>query len=145
DLLPQANKSEPKDTKAAEAEAKPEAKPADKLAEPESKAKPAAAPAKPAPVPAKAAKAEAKEAAPAGAVSVTIPWEEPTAAAVFRRADFTWVVFDRYRNVDIAALQKAGGPDITFIEQLPVRNNTILRMITPPDVNASVRRDGLSW
>jgi len=82
---------------------------------------------------------------PPNEVNLTIPWTEPTAAAVFRRAEFTWVVFDRYQQLDMEKLQKAGAPYVTFIEQLPFRNNTILRMITPPDINPSVRRDGLSW
>ncbi len=45
----------------------------------------------------------------------------------------------------MAALAKAGGPYITFVEQLPYRNNTILRMVTRPDINPSTRRDGLNW
>ncbi|MGE4065009.1 MAG: tetratricopeptide repeat protein [Rhodospirillaceae bacterium] len=78
-------------------------------------------------------------------VSLTIPWNEPSAAAVFRRAEFLWVVFDRYQQVDVAALAKAGAPYITFVEQLPYRNNTILRMVTRPDINPTTRRDGLNW
>ncbi len=78
-------------------------------------------------------------------VSLTIPWTEPSAAAVFRRAEFLWVVFDRYQQVDVAALAKTGAPYITFVEQLPYRNNTILRMVTRPDINPTTRRDGLDW
>jgi tetratricopeptide (TPR) repeat protein len=78
-------------------------------------------------------------------VSLTIPWDEPSAAAVFRRADYLWVVFDRYKQVDVAKLAKEGAPYITFVEQLPYRNNTILRMVTRPDINPSTRRDGLNW
>ncbi|MCA0200601.1 MAG: tetratricopeptide repeat protein, partial [Proteobacteria bacterium] len=78
-------------------------------------------------------------------VSLTIPWTEPSAAAVFRRAEFLWVVFDRYQQVDVAKLAKEGAPYITFVEQLPYRNNTILRMVTRPDINPTTRRDGLSW
>ena len=52
---------------------------------------------------------------------MTIGWEEPTAAAVFRRAEYLWAVFDRYQQVDVAALAKAGAPYITYVEQLPVR------------------------
>jgi tetratricopeptide (TPR) repeat protein len=78
-------------------------------------------------------------------VSLTIPWEEPAAAAVFRRADYLWVVFDRYKQVDVARLAKEGAPYITFVEQLPYRNNTILRMVTRPDINPSTRRDGMNW
>lgn len=78
-------------------------------------------------------------------VSLTIPWTEPSAAAVFRRADYLWVVFDRYQQVDLAKLAKEGAPYITFVEQLPYRNNTIIRMVTRPDINPSARRDGLNW
>ena len=78
-------------------------------------------------------------------VSLTIPWDEPAAAAVFRRAEYLWVVFDRYEQVDVAKIAKDGAPYITFVEQLPYRNNTILRMVTRPDINPSTRRDGLNW
>lgn len=78
-------------------------------------------------------------------ISLTIPWNEPSAAAVFRRADYLWVVFDRYQQVDVAKLAKEGAPYITFVEQLPYRNNTILRMVTRPDINPTPRRDGLNW
>ena len=78
-------------------------------------------------------------------VSITIPWDEPAAAAVFRRAEYLWVVFDRYEQVDVAKIAKDGAPYISFVEQLPFRNNTILRMVTRPDINPSTRRDGLNW
>ena len=78
-------------------------------------------------------------------LSITIPWGEPAAAAVFRRADYLWVVFDRYEQVDVAKIAKDGAAYITFVEQLPYRNNTILRMVTKPDVNPTTRRDGLNW
>ena len=78
-------------------------------------------------------------------ISLTIPWNEPSAAAVFRRAEYLWVVFDRYQQVDVAKLAKDGAPYITFVEQLPYRNNTILRMVTRPDINPTTRRDGLNW
>jgi hypothetical protein len=78
-------------------------------------------------------------------VSLTIPFDEPAAAAVFRRADYLWVVFDRYKQVDVEGLAKKGAPYITFVEQLPYRTNTILRMVTQPDINPSLRRDNLDW
>lgn len=78
-------------------------------------------------------------------LSITLPWDEPAAAAVFRRADYLWVVFDRYKQVDVAKIAKDGAAYITFVEQLPYRNNTILRMVTKPDINPTTRRDGLNW
>lgn len=87
--------------------------------------------------------------APAGAgprdVSLVIPWSEPAAAAIFRRAGFLWAIFDRYQQVDIDALARVGAPYVTYIEQLPYRNNTILRMVTEPGFNPFVRREGLAW
>jgi hypothetical protein len=78
-------------------------------------------------------------------ISLKVPFDEPSAAAVFRRAEYLWVVFDRYRQVDVTAMAKAGAPFITLVEQLPFRTNTILRMVTQPDINPSLRRDGLDW
>ncbi len=97
----------------------------------------------------RAASAESRNVDPLSArpaeISLTIGFDEPAAAAVFRRADYLWVVFDRYKQVDVSALAKAGAPYITLVEQLPYRTNTILRMVTQPDINPSLRRDGLNW
>lgn len=91
----------------------------------------------------------AEDMAPAGAgprdVSLVIPWSEPAAAAIFRRAGFLWAIFDRYQQVDVDALARVGAPYVTYVEQLPYRNNTILRMVTEPGFNPFVRRDGLAW
>jgi len=78
-------------------------------------------------------------------ISLKVAFDEPSAAAVFRRAEYLWVVFDRYKQVDVAAMAKAGAPYITLVEQLPYRTNTILRMVTQPDINPSLRRNGLDW
>jgi hypothetical protein len=145
DLLPQP-KGGTAETKTADAKAKPEAKAAEKAAPDKTSAEKSADKAADRKAPPKrAAELKPETPAPAGVVSITIPWDEPTAAAVFRRAEFTWIVFDRYRQLDTAALQKSGAPYISFIEQLPARNNTILRLLTPPEINPAVRRDGMSW
>ncbi len=82
--------------------------------------------------------------APATA-SLAFAWTHPAAAAVFRRAGWTWVVFDRNLDVDVAKLATAAGPLAASIERLPGKEVTALRMITPPDIAPSVRRDGLMW
>src|SRR5690606_34781939 len=56
-------------------------------------------------------------------ISLTIHWTEPAAAAVFRRAGYLWVVFDRPTEVDVDAMAKSAAPYITYVEQLPYRNN----------------------
>ncbi len=94
------------------------------------------------------ATASAIDALPAGAgreVSMVIPWREPAAAAIFRRAGFLWVIFDRYQQLDIDSLTRVAAPYVTYMEQLPYRNNTIVRMVTQPGVNPFVRREGLAW
>lgn len=47
--------------------------------------------------------------------------------------------------MNVQRLAQEGAPYITFVEQLPYRNNTILRMVTRQDVNPTTRRDGLDW
>jgi len=83
--------------------------------------------------------------APVGAVTLRFDWDEPVAAAVFRRADVLWVAFDRAREIDVAALQAAGRNVIRGLEQVAAEQGTVLRMETVAGVNPSVRRDGLAW
>lgn len=85
------------------------------------------------------------KAAPAGAVTLRFDWDEPVAAAVFRRAEILWVIFDRAQQVDVAALRASGGNVIRGMEQVPAEQATILRIDAVAGVNPSVRRDGLAW
>ena len=80
-----------------------------------------------------------------GQVTMSFAWSEPTAAAVFRRAGYLWVVFDRFQQLNLEALQRSASPYVKLIEQLPYRNNTIVRMITEPGFNPTLRREGLVW
>ena len=100
-------------------------------------------------VPMIASASSLEDMAPAGAssgeVSMIIRWEEPAAAAIFRRGGFLWAVFDRYQKLDVEALTRAGAPYVTYVEQLPYRNNTIIRMVTQPGLNPFMRREGLAW
>ncbi len=89
-------------------------------------------------------------AVPAGAsgvvqASLQFGWSEPVAAAVFRRGDALWVVFDKAAPVDEAALRKAGGNLLRGIEQLPVAGATVLRLDTVSGVYPGLRRDGMAW
>lgn len=77
--------------------------------------------------------------------SLSFSWSEPTAAAVFRRGGYMWVVFDRHQEVDANLLRRLGGGLVHHVEQLPSRASTIVRMIVEPGYNPSVRREGLLW
>ena len=78
-------------------------------------------------------------------MSLVFEWPESTGAAIFKRAGFTWIIFDRRTPIDLAPLRAAGGQTITKIEQLPVEGSTVLRLLTQPGVSPSVRRDNYNW
>lgn len=119
----------------------------------------AEAPAAPAPVPAVAPTAASAAASPPAAgpqpatkapgpaltYSISVPWDQPVGAAIFQRAGYLWIVFDKHQDVDIKLLRRLGGEAVTFAEQLPSKAVTIVRLILQPDYKPSVRRDGLLW
>lgn len=80
-----------------------------------------------------------------GAVSLKFDWDEPVGAAVFRRAENLWVVFDKRADIDTDALVRDGAGLITSVEQVPSRNGAVLRMTTAEGVNPDIKRAGLAW
>lgn len=97
-------------------------------------------------VPAAPQKDGAPRSAPAAeTVSLRFDWEQPVAAAVFRRAGSLWTIFDAATTQDLEALRAAGGALIHTIERIPVERATVLRMTTAEGVNPRLRRDGLAW
>ncbi|MBI5163586.1 MAG: hypothetical protein HY985_06760 [Magnetospirillum sp.] len=78
--------------------------------------------------------------------SLGIGFDQPTAAAAFRRAGWLWLVFDRKSEVDVKLLKRTGGDLVVHVEQLAdTKGSTVVRILTKPGVNPSVRRDGLLW
>jgi len=78
-------------------------------------------------------------------VSLRFDWSEPVGAAVFNRAGFLWVAFDKPTAIDIDKLLIAGNEVLKGIEQMGTSDATVLRMSTSPGVNVGLRRDGLAW
>ncbi|WP_299442988.1 tetratricopeptide repeat protein [uncultured Rhodospira sp.] len=79
-------------------------------------------------------------------VSLGFSWDMPTAAAVFRRGGYLWVVFDRFQEVDLDLLRRLGSGVVRSVDQVRIGpNSTIVRMTTSPGYNPSLRRDGLLW
>ncbi|MGE5547236.1 MAG: hypothetical protein ACM33T_10080, partial [Solirubrobacterales bacterium] len=113
-------------------------------------APPAAAPAQAAPAAATpagpAATAPAPAAPTAQVASMGVPFDQPTAAAAFRRGGWLWLVFDRKVEVDVKLLKRTGGELVRQVEQVPdVSGGTAIRMVTRPGFNPSVRKEGLLW
>jgi tetratricopeptide (TPR) repeat protein len=77
--------------------------------------------------------------------SLSVSWEKPVAAAVFRRAGYLWLVFDRKQEVDTKLLRRLGGEAVSAVEQIANRDATVLRLVVQADYAPSVRRDGLLW
>lgn len=126
----------------------PAAKP--ETAKPDAPKPDAAKPAKPEkPETAKAAPAAPPPAAadkPQGqVVSLSFSWDQPTGIAVFRRAGYVWIVFDRPHSVDLPLLRRLGKGVVEDIEQIPSGRATIVRVLVPPAINPSLRREGLLW
>lgn len=72
-------------------------------------------------------------------------FDEPVAAATFRRGGAIWIVFDKPMNVDTAALQVQAGEAAFEILQVPSEGATVLRIRTSQRYNPAVARDGLAW
>jgi hypothetical protein len=82
----------------------------------------------------------------ANALNLSFPWQQDTAAAVFKRAGYTWLIFNRPARLDFSEIRGAPPPFLTFLEQRPVQNNaTIIRLQIPPHMNLSLWRKGTTW
>jgi len=93
--------------------------------------------------PEEAAKEAAKKAA--AGVKFQFDWTEPVAAAVFRRAGYVWVIFDKASRIDVQSLLAAGGTTIQSIDQAPSPKATVLRIKVSRRINPLLSRKGLSW
>jgi len=102
---------------------------------------------------------------PVDGMDLRFDWKQPVAAAVFRRINKLWIVFDAKRRVDpdkilgvkpkpneaspAADATTPRPPDlgklVFSVDQLPATGGTVLRMSTADGVNPTLSRDGLSW
>jgi hypothetical protein len=108
----------------------------------------AAAEGPPAPAPEDAEAApEEPDAAPGPPLfQYNFAWSEEVGAAVFRRADNIWIIFDSAQSVDLSQLRTTGAPVAERVDQLPISGATVLRIQVPDrQVNAEARREGFTW
>lgn len=78
-------------------------------------------------------------------VSLTFDWPETVGAAVFERAPFIWIVFDRRAQINLAPLRQAARSMVSSVEQLPVSEGTVLRVRPLPGVSPQVYREANNW
>ncbi len=78
-------------------------------------------------------------------VSLRFEWQQPAAAAVFRRGNAVWIIFDQPQKLDFSDFQAENWPVVTAIAQQPSRSGTVLRLSVWAGFNPVVRRAGNSW
>jgi len=79
------------------------------------------------------------------AATLRLDWAAPVAAAVFRRADNLWLIFNKSSKIDICKLKDQGGGMLKSIVQETSDRATILRLATANGFNPTVRRSGFAW
>ena len=78
-------------------------------------------------------------------VSFSFDWPDEVGAAVYRRGENIWVVFDRHAQLDLIPLREQGAPLLDRVEQLPISGATVLRMRADPSVAPVVKLEGFTW
>ena len=79
-----------------------------------------------------------------GTLSLRFDWRAPVGAAVFRRGEAIWVVFDAHAKLDLS--EAPGGlPQARRIEPVAGPNVTAFRILAPEGVVASASAQGASW
>ena len=76
--------------------------------------------------------------------SLRFTWDRPVAAAVFRRRETLWCVFDAPSKQDVAALAAAAGAGVR-IEQQPHDQATVLSINGETGLAPRLERQGLAW
>jgi len=122
------------------AKPKPEAPPV-KTADPGKPAKPALAGA-PTPVPNGTVVHVVEEIEP-GRTTLTFPWKVPLAAAVFRRGEAVWVVFDAKAGLDVSKVSKTG--QLTGAQVVQGRDFSALRLVVPANTPVTATGQGVNW
>ena len=77
-------------------------------------------------------------------LTLRFPWRAPLGAAVFRRGEAIWVVFDAKANLDLSALPRSMGPYRVF-QQAAGADYTALRIPAPPLSLVSAGVQGSTW
>ncbi|HYE47434.1 MAG TPA: endoglucanase [Caulobacter sp.] len=71
-------------------------------------------------------------------------WRAPLGAAVFRRGEAVWVVFDAPGRLDVARLPK-GGDRYRGVQAVHGKDYAALRLVVPRNMPVTVAGEGASW
>jgi hypothetical protein len=80
---------------------------------------------------------------------VTFSFGTPTPAALFRRADTVWLVFDQTRPIDIEPIRSKGGAIMGDVSRLPLEKGQAIRIRLNrpqiPSLESEGRSNGADW
>jgi tetratricopeptide (TPR) repeat protein len=80
---------------------------------------------------------------------VTFSFGAPTPAALFRRADTVWLVFDSTKPMDIASIREKGGAILSDVSRLPLEKGQAIRIRLNrpqmPSLAPDDRSTGMNW
>lgn len=80
---------------------------------------------------------------------VTFSFAAPTPAALFRRADTVWLVFDHAKPIDIEPIRAKGGAVIGDVSRLPLEKGQAIRIRLNrpqiPSLESEGRANGAEW
>jgi tetratricopeptide (TPR) repeat protein len=79
-----------------------------------------------------------------GRLLLHFPWRAPLGAAVFRRGDAIWLVFDAKAKVDLSEAPH-GLPQASRIDQAPDEVATAIRITAPPTILPRLSAEGDVW
>lgn len=100
-------------------------------------------PARPDPVPASGVVTLRPEIV-AGQVKLHFDWKNPAGAAVFRRGEALWIVFDASARLDVSKAPKGVG-QYSSLQALRGPNYSAVRIVTPRTTPVSVIGEGPTW
>jgi len=78
-------------------------------------------------------------------LALTFPWANLPGAAVFRRGDALWIVFDAAAELDADEIAAAGSRHVRSYRVVTGSDFSALRIAAPGSTQADVRAAGASW
>lgn len=77
--------------------------------------------------------------------TITFPWPKNVAAAIFKRNDYIWIVFNEPMNVNTASLLKNHEALFDSVHQIENRQNTILYFHLLQELYPIAYKEGTNW
>ncbi|CAN0510648.1 unnamed protein product, partial [Laminaria digitata] len=79
------------------------------------------------------------------ALDIKFNWRKDVAAAVFRRGEDYWVLFDGRARLGVGSLRVVGEGMVEQVEQTDAAEKSLLRLKVPQHLMATATKSGTSW